>query len=228
VSFSLGPDPLGGGIRMSSAKLAQRGHAAVAVFLDENGDGIRSPGDEAIEGVTVTAGRGGASEPSNEQGHAFVAGLQPYEKVLLSVDESTLPDPFLMPRGKGVVVTPRPGVAMVIEIAVSPTGEVEGVVNGPEGTALPGVRVELVDAAGEVMARTMSEYDGFFLFDRVAYGRYRLQLAPESQAALGVAPDLAAGVEVNAEKTVARVGTIRLRAATTIAQATGPPEDPSP
>ena len=174
-------------------------------------------------GSRVTAGRGGASEPSDERGHAFVAGLQPYEKVLVSIDESTLPDPFLMPRGKGVVVTPRPGVAMVIELAVAPTGEVEGVVNGPEGAPLPGVRLELVDAAGEVMARTMSEYDGFFLFDRVAYGRYRLQLAPESQAALGVAPDLASGVEVNAEKAVERVGTIRLRAATTIAQATGPP-----
>ena len=99
----------------------------------------------------------------------------------------------------------------------------EGVIHGPEDTPLAGARLELVDASGQVVARAMSEYDGFFLFDRVVYGRYRLQLAPDTQAALGVAPELAPVVELGPDKTVARLGTIRLRAATTIAQARGPP-----
>jgi hypothetical protein len=228
VSFSLGPDPLSGGWRMSSEKLAQRGHAAVSVFLDENGDGRRSPGEEALTGVGVTAGRHGTGEPTDERGHTFVEGLQPYQKVLISVDESTLSDPFWTPRGKGMVVTPRPGVAAVIELAVAPTGEVEGLLNGPEDTPLAGARLELVDAAGQVVARAMTEYDGFFLFDRVVYGRYRLQLAPDTQAALGAAPELAPLVELGPDKTLARLGTIRLRAATTIAQARGPPQESSP
>ena len=146
--------------------------------------------------------------------------------MLLSIDESTLPDPFLTPRGRGVVVTPRPGVAAVVELAVAPTGEVEGVLHGPEGTPLAGAGLELVDASGQAVARAMTEYDGFFLFDRVVYGRYRLQLSPEAQAALGVAPDLATQVELGPDKTVERLGTIRLRAATTIAQTTGPPTAP--
>lgn len=228
ISFSVGPDPLGGGWRMSSEKLAQRGHAAVAVFLDENGDGRRSAGEQALSGVEVTAGRSGIAAPTDARGHAFVEGLQPYQKVLLSVDESTLPDPFLTPRGQGIVVTPRPGVAAVVELAVAPTGEVEGLLNSAEGTPLAGAKLELVDAAGQVVARTMTEYDGFFLFDRVAYGRYRLQLAADTQAALGVAPDLAASVELGPQKTLERLGTIRLRAATTIAQARGPPTGSSP
>ena len=228
LSFSIGPDPLGGGWRMSSDKLAQRGQAAIAVYLDEDGDGRRSANEQALEGVGVTAGRGGASDPTDADGHAFVEGLQPYEKVLISVDESTLPDPFLMPRGKGVVITPRPGVPAVVELAVAPTGEVEGLLNGPEGTPLAGAKLELVDGRGAVVARAMSEYDGFFLFDRVSYGRYRLQLAADTQAALGVAPDLAAVVELGPDKTVERLGTIRLRSATTIAQARGPPDGQSP
>ena len=229
VSFSVGPDPLRGGWRMSSEKLAQRGQAAVSVFLDEDGDGRRSAGEEALTGVEVTAGRsGGGGAPTDALGHTFVEGLQPYEKVLLSVDESTLPDPFLTPRGRGVVVTPRPGVAAVIELAVAPTGEVEGVLNAPEGTPLAGAALELVDYSGQVVARAMTEYDGFFLFDRVVYGRYRLQLGPGTQAALGAAPELAPLVELGPHKTVERLGTIRLRAATTIAQATGPPQGSSP
>lgn len=230
LSFSLGPDPLGGGWRMSSDKLAQRGHAAVAVFLDENGDGRRSPGEEALEGVGVTAGQHGSADPTDAEGHAYVEGLLPYDKVLISVDESTLPDPFLVMRGKGLVVTPRPGVAAVIELAVSPTGEVEGVLNSPEGTPLAGVQLELMGENGEVVARSMSEYDGFFLFDRIVYGRYRLQLAADSEKALGMAlaGDLAASIELGPEQTVERLGTLRLRAPVSIARARDPPAGGSP
>ena len=87
---------------------------------------------------------------------------------------------------------------------------------------------QVVDASGQVIARSMTEFDGFFLFDRVVYGRYRLQLAPDTTAALGVAPDLASVVELGPDKTVERLGTIRLRAATTVAQARGPPVGQSP
>jgi hypothetical protein len=227
VSFSFGPDPLRGGWRMSSDKLAQRGQAAVSVFLDSNGDGYRSAGEEALAGVGITAGQLGSSDPTDAHGFAFVEGLSPYEKVLVSVDESTLPDPFLVARGKGMVITPRPGVAAAIELAITPTGEVEGLVTGPEDTPLAGVELELVDRGGEVAARAMTEYDGFFLFDRVAYGSYRLQLAPESAAALGLTLDLAAPVELGPQQTVERLGTVRLSAGTRLAQARGPP-DPFP
>jgi hypothetical protein len=228
LSFSLGPDPLDGGWRMSDQKLAQRGQAAVAVFLDENGDGRRSPGEDALEGVGVTAGAYGSSAPTNARGHAFVEGLQPFEKVLVSVDESTLPDPFLVPHGKGLVVTPRPGVPAVIELAISPTGEVEGEVLGPDDRPLPGVELELVAPDGEVAAQAMSEFDGFFLFERVPYGRYKLQLSKESREALGSIGELASIIEIGASHTVERLGTIRLRNATVVAQARAPPAGGSP
>src|SRR5690606_27838191 len=122
ASFSFGPDPLGGGWRMSSDKLAQRGQAAVAVFLGRSGDGLRAPDEEALPGVGITAGQHGAVEPTDARGHAFVEGLQPYQKVLVSVDESTLPDPYMVPRGKGMVVTPRPRLAARIALAITPTG----------------------------------------------------------------------------------------------------------
>jgi hypothetical protein len=228
LSFSLGPDPLDGGWRMSDEKLAQRGQAAVSVFLDRNGDGRRSADDEALEGVGITAGQFGAAEPTNAHGHAFVEGLQPYTPVLVSIDESTLPDPFLVPRGKGVVVTPRPGVPAVIEIAVSPTGEVEGEIVAPDDRAMPGVELELVGPDGAVVAQAMSEYDGFFLFERVPYGRYTLHLSKDSERALGPAGELAAAIEIGPGKTVERLGTIRLRTTTVVAQARGPPVGGSP
>jgi hypothetical protein len=142
-----------------------------------------------------------------------------------------LPDPFLVLRGKGLVITPRPGVPAVVELAVSPTGEVEGVLNSPENTPLPGVTLELVDDHGQVVAQTVTEYDGFFLFERVVYGRYRLQLAQTSEHALGLAlaGDAGQAIVVSSQQTVDRLGTLRLHAATgLIAQARGPPVGGSP
>jgi len=230
LAFSLGPDPLGGGWRMSSDKLAERGQAAVSVFLDENGDGRRSPGEEAIAGVGINAGQRGSADPTDRQGHAFVEGLQPYDRILVSIDESTLTDPFLVARSKGVVVTPRPGVAAVIELAVSPTGEIEGVLASPEGTALAGVELELVDENGAAAASTLSEFDGFFLFQRVVYGRYHLRLAASSEQVLGLtlANDMSLDVEIGPSSPTGRLGTLRLRPALTIAQARGPPAGGSP
>jgi hypothetical protein len=230
LAFSLGPDPLGGGWRMSSDKLAERGQAAVSVFLDANGDGRRSPGEDAIEGVGINAGQRGSADPTDTRGHAFVHGLQPYERILLSIDESTLSDPFLVARTKGVVVTPRPGVAAVIELPVSPTGEIEGVLASPEGTPLAGVELELVGERGEVAAGTLSEFDGFFLFQRVVYGRYHLRLAASSEQALGLAlaNDAAPEVEIGPPEPTARLGTLRLRPALTIAQARRPPAGGTP
>ena len=228
LSFSLGPDPLDGGWRMSDAKLAQRGQAAVSVFLDEDGNGRRSPDEEALEGVGLTAGAYGSSAPTNARGHAFVEGLQPYAKVLISIDESTLPDPSLVLRGKGLVVTPRPGVAAVLELAISPTGEVEGEILSFEDRPLAGVELELVGPDGAVIARAMSEYDGFFLFERVPYGRYQLRMSPNSELVLGRMGELASGIELGPQKAVERLGTIRLRQTTVVAQARGPPADGSP
>jgi len=228
VNFSFSPDPFGGGLRFSNAKLAQRGQAAVSVFLDENGDGIRSPDEEPLSGVGITAGQYGAAEPTDEAGHAVVEGLNPYEKVLIAVDESTLPDPFLVPVRKGVVVTPRAGVAAELEIAVAPTAEVEGVVHGLEDTPRGGIELELVDSAGKVAASTLSEYDGFFLFERVAYGTYRVRLSAATARALGTVQDLGKSVTLGPGQTLVQLGIIRLRTSVIAALPTGPPPGGSP
>ena len=214
VYFSFGPEPFGRGLRFSHEKLARRGQAGVSVFLDANGDGRRSPGEEALPGIGITAGQRGTSDPTDQGGHAVVEGLNPYEPVLISIDESTLPDPFLVPVGKGVVMTPRPGIAAKLEIAVSPTGEIEGVLHGLEDTPRAGVELELVDTRGRVAASTLTEYDGFFLFDRVAYGSYRLRLAATSARALGAAEDLGLSAALGPSETQVRLGVTRVRTST--------------
>ena len=210
LAFSLGPDPVDGGWRMRSEKLAQNGSAAVTVFRDDNGDGVRQPGEEPIEGITVDAGYDAEGPLTDAHGRAVVDGLRPFAPVLVKVDAESLPDPLLQPKGKGVVIVPRPGVAAEIELALAPTGEIDGTLLGIDGEPREGMALELVDAGGAVMARTTSEYDGFFLFDLVPYGRYRLRVAPAVAQALGVPAELGTAAVLDRAQPTIKLGPVRV------------------
>jgi hypothetical protein len=228
ISFSFGPNPFGGGVRFSNAKLAQRGEAAVSVFLDENGDGVRSPDEQPLAGVGLTAGQFGSSAPTDKQGNAMIENLNPYQKVLIGVDESTLPDPFLVPVKKGVVVTPRAGIAARLEIPVAPTGEIDGEVHGLEDTPRAGVQLELIDSAGNVVATALSEFDGYFLFERVPYGAYRVQLSAGAARVLGAARELGKTAVLSDDRPQVALGVIRLRESQIAVLAGGAPVGSSP
>ena len=212
LAFRLGPDPIGGGLRLSQSKLARHGQAAVTVFRDDDGDGRRSPDEELLPDVQVEAGLRGAQKRTDENGRTVLNDLRPFVPVLVGVDESTLEDPFLAPAVKGVVIVPRPGVAAAIELPIAPSGEVEGVVLDSSGLEIAGVELELVDRGGNAVATAISEFDGFFLFQRVPYGEYRLRVVEDSAQALDVLRRLGEPLIVSREKEVARLGAVKLNA----------------
>lgn len=209
LAMSMGPDPAGG-VRFSHEKLARTGQTAVTVFRDDDGDGRRSPGEGAIEGVGVEAGFTARDAITDGKGVAIIEGMRPYVPVLVTIDTGSLPDPYLQPVGKGVVVTPRPGVVAAIELPLAPTGEVEGTLYGLAGTARGGVELELVDGIGRVVASARSEFDGFFLFDAIPYGRYVLRVAGESARVLGVRRSTGMALEISADNEIGRFGIVRL------------------
>ncbi len=199
LAFSLGPDPRGGGIRMSSEKLATRGTALVRVYRDLNADGKRDPGEPWEKDVAVTAGRVPVDRPTNNRGEALVDGLEPFQPVLIGIDAGSLPDPMVQPSLPGMVVTPRPGVVAVVELPLVGAGDIDGTLVRTGGGSIEGVDLELLDAERRVVARTRSDYDGFFLFDRVAYGRYTVRIGQLSADAVRLSPMLP-GVAVVADK----------------------------
>lgn len=220
LAFSFGPGA-DGGLRLSSNKLARNGQAAVRVFRDNDGDGRFGEGDEALPDVYLTAGIRRTEAITGPDGVAMVDELKPFAPVLIGVDEATLNDPYLAPRGKGIVVTPRPGVHAQVDLPISPAGEVEGEILSPEGLSLAGVSLELIDDAGAVVATTYSEFDGFFLFERVPYGRYRLRVAVDDPRKLQVADPLRADVSIGREEDLGRMGVIRLKPAAARVAAAG-------
>ena len=227
LAFSIGPDPVDGGWRLSRERLAQTGQASIEVYRDENGDGYRQADEPAVEGVSIEAGFRASDKATNTAGHAVIDGLIPYVPVLVSIDTGSLPDPLLQPKGQGVVLIPRPGVAAKISLPLAPTGEIEAIVLGTDGEPRGGIAVELVDGAGHVVLRGLSDFDGYLLFDSVPYGSYRLRLAGPSAAALGARPELSGLIRIDRAQTSLRLGRLRIEAGpppadivpTTIAQA---------
>ena len=213
LGFSLGPDPVDGGWRVSRSRLAEEGQASVEVFRDENGDGYRQANEPGVEGVSIEAGFRHSDAPTNKQGRAVIDGLHPYAPVLVSIDTGSLPDPLLQPKGRGMVVVPRPGVSARLSLPLAPTGEIEAVLMGPDGEPRSGLLVELVDSAGQVVLQGRSDFDGYLLFDSVPYGDYHLRLGEEGARLLGLARDVGAGLRIDRSQNSHRLGRIRLQAA---------------
>ncbi|PAL21564.1 carboxypeptidase-like regulatory domain-containing protein [Sphingopyxis sp. GW247-27LB] len=211
LAFSFGPDPARGGWRMSSEKLGGRGQVLADVFMDDNGDGVRQPGEAAVARVPLTAGNAYVDAATDADGRAVIDGLEPFRPLLIGIDAGSLPDPYVQPALPGVVVTPRPGVATRVALPMSAAGEIEGVAMRAGGNAIEGLSLELVDAEGRVRATALSEFDGYFLFESVPYGRYTVRMAKASAAALRLDPAFVLSAMPGKASPRVRLGTLALK-----------------
>ena len=198
------------GFGLSRQTLANAGAVRARVFRDLNDNGRRDLGEPVEKGALITTGARLAERTTDERGQVLVAGLANYVPVTVGIDTSSLPDPMLAPRKALQVVVPRPGVAAEVDIALVGAGDIEGAIVRDGGDGFEGLDVELLDAAGKVVASTRTDFDGFFLFERVAYGRYTIRLTAESARVGKVRQALGGSAEVNGDRPVARMGAIRV------------------
>jgi hypothetical protein len=215
LAMSFGSDARGRFGRVSSTKLAAAGQAAARVFTDNNRDGVWQAGEPLHKGVQIAAGTAITDQPTGADGLAIVDSLRGFKPQLLSVDLTTLDDPLLKPARPGVVVVPRPGIVTDVEFPLLPTGEAEGTLYADRGRGsapLPGADLLLVDADGNVAAEARSDFDGFFLFQDVVYGRYALKLTRAAAELLGVPELLQRDVVIGDPDAVLRLGSVAVGA----------------
>lgn len=190
--------------------LAGVGQLRARIFRDDNGNGLRDASEVLEEGALLTAGTALALEPSGKNGIASANGLAAYRPVAIGIDASSLSNPALTPRNALQVIVPRPGVTATIDIPLIGAGDIEGALVKDDGSGIEGLDVELVDAQGRTVATARTDYDGFFLFERVPFGAYGFRLTQASANAARLAGLVNARAEISGDKPVARVGAIRL------------------
>jgi hypothetical protein len=220
LNFSLDPRH---GLSLSRRPLAQAGAVRATVYRDLNGDGVRDADEPLEKGALVTTGSTLADRLTDARGSVTVGGLSPYVPIAVGLDQTSLADPMLVPEKLLQVVVPRPGVPADVQIGLVGGGDIEGAVVKGGGLGFEGLELELVDSAGKVAARATSDFDGFFLFERVAYGAYTVRIAQSSAIAAKVVAELGVHLEINADKSIARLGAIPVRPLPVIASAGAPP-----
>jgi len=218
LNFSLDPRH---GLAISRRPLAQAGEVHAVVYRDLNDNGVHDPSEPFEKGALVTTGTIQSDRPTDGNGSVIVGGLTAFKSVAVGIDLSSLSDPMLVPKKALQVVVPRPGVPAEVQIGLVGGGDIEGALVKSGGLGFEGVDLELVDTSGKVVSTCRTDYDGFFLFERVAYGNYTVRVAQTSAAAAKIAIDLGLHLSVTPEKSVVRVGTIRPVAQAQIAQAAG-------
>ena len=215
LNFSL--DASAGGFKLTSQRLASTGSVEARVYRDLNDNGVRDIAEPWEEGASLTTGQRVSEEATDKSGVVRVGGLQPFQPIAVGIDTSTLSDPSLTPRKALQVVVPRPGVAARLDIGLVGAGDIEAALVKDDGRGFEGVDVELLDAVGKVVATTRSDYDGFILFERVAYGRYTLRLTADSARVTGAAAAIGKAIDIGPDHSVARLGAIRIVRADRIA-----------
>ncbi len=157
----------------------QSARVKVRSFKDNNFNQRFDDGDEPLNGVRlVTADR--LKVHKNEQGTQTLYGLQSYRPQYLEVNTDNLEDPFVSPLKEKFQITSHPGGEVSIDIPFYDIFEVEGEVQirNDEGktTGKGGVPLYLVKQ-GQIIKEIKTEYDGYFLFDKVLPGEYQVVIA---------------------------------------------------
>ena len=104
-------------------------------------------------------------------------------------------------------------------------GDIEGALVKNGGIGFEGLDLELVDSTGKVVATVRTDFDGFFLFERVAYGSYTVRLGKDSAAAAKIGTDLGIKLVVSDKKPVVRLGGLQVRPLPIVASAAGAAPD---
>jgi len=178
-TFGLGWDPGRNRYDLLRSGPGTGGSVLFNAFLDENGDGVRQPGEAAAPNVGLRGGVRSAQTDAN--GRVLVTGLGggPTAHVDVSLDQ--LEDASVSSPPQRLDLRPRPGSVARVDYPMRPTGgvmvKVELLRDDGQRVGLSSVRVQLLPPTGGAI-EAITEFDGSAMFDAVPTGRYHLQLDP--------------------------------------------------
>lgn len=170
-------DPFGS-LNRSSYK--QSATLRARTYKDNNANQRFDQGDTPLKGVKLI-GSSQWKSTTDAQGNHTLYGLQSYTPQYLEINTDALDDPFVSPIKEKFRVTSHPGGEVQLDIPFYDIYEVEGdiVIRQENGQDVGKGAVPLyLVKDGQIIQEIKSEYDGYFLFDKVMPGKYHLVIAP--------------------------------------------------
>jgi hypothetical protein len=185
IRASLAADRVNRQVIISAEPLSPYGMIAVSAAVPEP-DGSFG---KALPGVGFLVNGNRATTIIGSKGWPVIAYLQPDFPVDVTVDLTTVEDPFMVPIEDGCHVIPRAGVVSACKFTMTTGGEIDGMVLARLGQSgevpLMGVRVNLMAEGANgatLQASTRSEESGYYLFKAVKPGSYKIVI-PDAEVA---------------------------------------------
>jgi len=180
VSFGLGYEQETDTLFSTGRTLGSKGAVVLRMFEDENLDQQYTEGENLLGNVNVSAVQSYRKETTSEDGIAILKSLSSERATDIVVDEDTFLDPYMMVSTAGFAVVTRRGLLQQFDIPVVNGGELDGIIyirneEGIEEVA-PYLSLSLVNNEGEVIATTRSEYDGYYVFEKVLPDNYQIRV----------------------------------------------------
>lgn len=193
VRFGFAYDAATATLLASRRSLGNTGAVVVRVFEDENLDQQYTEGETMLDNVSIKAVQSFREESTSKEGIAILSSLTTTRATDIVVDEETFSDPTMMVSSEGFAVVARRGLLQQFDIPVVRGGELDGVIyirdeDGKEEAA-PYVSLSLVNAEGDVISTTRSEYDGYYLFENILPGSYQLRVDISKGRQRGTTPE---------------------------------------
>jgi len=180
VTTALSIDPRLHDWEVSGRSATRTGSAMARTFIDHDDDGRFSEADEPLEGIVFARNRNWKNNPTDAEGEAWLTGIQPLRPVNVELDMASVFDPFLVPKYEGLTTFVHRGGLVDLEFPFMYVGDIEGTVYRDllQQDPFPGVGLELLNPAGERVATAVSEFDGYYVFQQVPPGPYKIRIVP--------------------------------------------------
>lgn len=178
LAFAVLPGDPSTGIAVVPGPVVNTGAIAISVFIDEDRDGFRGANEVGVSQAEVLISQISDPVVCDRNGRAFVPSVQPYMRTAVMISGKSVDDMSLRPAIPGVRVIPRPGQVLAVSIPFVRVGMIDGVieyVGRSSRRPIRGLSVELQSLDGkQVIAQTKTDSEGFYWFEDVAPGKYRL------------------------------------------------------
>jgi hypothetical protein len=177
VGFSFGAHR-GVGLTLSSQQRSRLGGIMIRPFLDTNYDGKFGVGEEAVRGLEI--GLNGLRmqdglDPASDQ---FIWDVDPATKSVFNIGGNRLKDEFQTTPFANVIVTPRAGRILKLDVPVVDAIPLDGTVLFEDGKGktrpVPLAMVEVRNAAGDLIRSNKTLSDGTFSIEDLLAGTWTI------------------------------------------------------
>ena len=155
-----------------------KGGLKILAFLDLNRNGRRDSAEPRALGLRIKI-NGGKLTRNDSDSTINVKGLEAYTTYIIQVDANSLDNISWRLKNKLIGVTIEPNHYKSVEIPISVVAEASGnVYMNQEGsqTTLTGMIVEFYNSKSVMVAKTLTESDGYFSFMDLPPGKYTARL----------------------------------------------------